>query len=176
MFPPDFEPIVEKNVLKINKLVPEAVVPKKANQSDAGLDCIALNDGTWNNAGTYIEYKIGIAIQLPEGYHVELFPRSSVSKYDLVLCNSVGLVDNGYRGEIVFRFKYVPRMKERKVQLDGDGGRTTTVHEPAPSIIYQKGDKVGQIVIRKTYDFPVIEVSELSETERGTGGFGSSGN
>lgn len=140
--------------VRIKRLMPDAVMPSKAREGDAGFDCVAITDGAWNVDRTYIEYKTGLSVQMPSGYHVELFPRSSISKYDLVLCNSIGLVDNGYRGEIVFRFKYISR-------------------ETQSPLLYKKGDKIGQIVVRKTYDFPVIEVSELSETDRGTGGFGS---
>ena len=155
------------SVLKVKKLVPEAVMPSKAKPGDAGYDVVALDDGTWSKDGTYIEYRTGLAIEPPFGHHTELFPRSSVSKYDLVLCNSIGLVDNGYRGEIVFRFKFVPR------HLSG-GGAMGYSNELEPKL-YKKGDKIGQIVIRKTIEMPVVEVDDLSTTERGTGGFGSTG-
>lgn len=151
--------------LKIKKLVPEAVLPSRANDTDAGYDCVAIDDGTWSDDQTFIEYRTGISIELPPGMHSELFPRSSVSKYDLVLANSIGLVDNGYRGEVRFRFKYVPRLV--KVGMDS--------FVVKPAIRYKKGDKIGQIVIRNTVSLPVQEVEDLSETVRGEGGFGSSG-
>ena len=141
--------------LKVKKLVPEAVIPSKAKENDTGYDVTAISDPEFND--TYVQYRTGLSIEVPEGYHTELFPRSSISKYDLVLANSVGMIDNGYRGELLFRFKLI---------------------KPSvgpPSKFYKKGDKIGQIVIRKTESLPIVEVDELSSTERGDGGFGSSG-
>lgn len=167
-----------EGTLNVKKLDPNAVLPSRAKDGDAGYDCVAISNGEYNADKTYIEYKTGLSIEVPPGYHVELFPRSSISKYDLVLANSIGLVDNGYRGELLFRFKVIQRI----VQDAGDRGSPydpsskpsrPSVFFPTP-IIYQKGDKIGQIVIRKTVSFPVKEVEQLSQTERGTGGFGSS--
>lgn len=153
----------EELVLKVKKLVPEAVLPAKAKADDAGYDVVAISDPEYTE--NYIQYKTGLSVQLPLGYHIELFPRSSISKHDLLLCNSVGLVDNGYRGEIIIRFKIV---------LNETGSN----HIPRTSpyaVVYQKGDKICQMVIKKDEDFTVEEVNELSATERGTGAFGSSG-
>ena len=163
------------SVLKVKKLVPEAVLPSQAKQGDAGYDVVALDDGTWSKDGTYIEYRTGIAIEPPFGHHTELFPRSSISKYELLLCNSIGLVDNGYRGEVVFRFKYVPAIEIHLVPAVSGHSVSTLVPMNKLPIIYKKGDKIGQIVIRKTNEMPVVEVDDLSTTERGTGGFGSTG-
>ena len=142
--------------LKVKKLVPEAVLPKKANESDAGYDLVAINDGTIT--GKYIEYNIGLSIEVPEGYHTEIYPRSSVSKYDLVLANSIGVIDHGYRGPLICRFKIITK----------DNFVNPTV--------YKKGDKIAQLLVKKTEHFEIEEVQDLSETERGEGGFGSSGN
>lgn len=140
--------------LKVKKMHQDSVLPSQANSNDAGYDLTAIDDGTWNKDRTYIEYKTGISIQPPDGYHTEIFPRSSISKTDLVLANSIGLVDQGYSGEILLRFKYIPNRAELK--------------------LYKKGDRIGQLVIRKTEKANFVEVNELSETERGDGGFGSS--
>lgn len=147
----------QENTLKVKRLVPEAVLPAKANSTDAGYDCVAIDSGTITDS--YIEYGTGIAVELPEGYHCELFPRSSISKYHLILSNGVGLVDPAYRGELKFRFKIC----------------TSPSDVATPYRLYKKGDKIGQIVIRRTYNFPVQEVDILSETVRGEGGFGSTG-
>jgi len=144
--------------IKIKRLTPESVIPKKANSEDAGYDIVAIDDGTLSDDGTYIQYKTGIAIEPPYGYHTELFPRSSISKYDLVLANSIGLVDFGYRNELLCRFKIVlPYLKNRQ------------------PILYKKGDKICQLVIRQTVDMEIEEVSELGSSERNMNGFGSSG-
>ena len=165
--------------LKVKKLVPEAVLPAKAKIGDAGYDVVAIDDGTWSDDGTYIQYRTGIAIEVPEGYHTELFPRSSITKTDLVLGNSIGLVDNGYRGEILFRFKVAQRGKQLETWSIGPDSvrlpdRNVAFHK-MDLITYKKGDKIGQIVIRKTESLEVEEVPELSSTERGSGGFGSTG-
>jgi dUTP pyrophosphatase len=153
--------------LKVKKLVPEAVLPLKANDDDAGYDLTAISDPEVKDS--YVQYRTGISIEVPKGYHTELFPRSSISKYDLVLANSVGLVDNGYRGEVLLRFKITPRV--------APDGEYVKFLDPKiwPPRLYIKGDKVAQIVIRKTITLPVVEVAELSDTARGDGGFGSSG-
>jgi dUTP pyrophosphatase len=148
--------------LKVKKLAPEATLPAKAKADDAGYDLVAIDDGTLSDDGTFLQYRTGIAIELPKGYHTELFPRSSITKTDLILANSVGVVDNGYRGEVVARFKVVPRHHG----FIGSGNFP---------IAYKKGDKIAQLVIRQTFSLEVEEVTELSSTERGTGGFGSTG-
>jgi dUTP pyrophosphatase len=96
-----------------------------------------------------------LAIELPIGYHCELFPRSSITKMDLMLKNSIGLIDNEYRGELIFRFHQFPMVN-------------------GTNSVYKKGDRIGQIVLRKTIHMPIMVVDELSDTSRGTGGFGSS--
>lgn len=159
-------------ILKIKKNHVDAVTPRSENPGDVGLDMVAINDGVWAGDGSYIEYDTGIACEVSEGFHIELFPRSSISKMDLSLANSVGLSDQGYRGTMRFRFKPTKR-----------GMRLTTTPEEISIFnfnerlnIYKKGDKIGQLVIRKS-EIPtqVIEVKELSSTERGTAGFGSTG-
>ena len=104
---------------------------------------------------TYVEYDTGLSMEIPEGHVGLLFPRSSVSKTNLVLANSVGVVDSGYRGPVKLRFK----------ELSGPpGGR------------YKTGDRVGQIIIIPIPNFEFEQVEELSNTDRGEGGFGSTGN
>lgn len=152
--------------LKVKKLNPEAILPTKAKPGDAGYDLTAIDDGTWNSDGTYIEYKTGLAIEVPDGYHTELFPRSSITKTDLILGNSIGLVDNGYRGELMLRFKVASR-GQRSGRIDQLSGGYRDVK------VYKKGDKIAQLVIRKTEELEVEEVLFLSDTERGSGGFGS---
>jgi dUTPase len=113
-----------------------------------------------------------ITVPKVNSYHVELFPRSSISKYQLTLANSIGLIDAGYTGEIRFRFKYhfapadlVPRRNEK-----GDYELVGSVN---PSAIYGKGDAIGQLVARKTIPVEIRLVDELPTSERAAGGFGS---
>lgn len=141
-------------MLKINvkKLVPEAVIPSYAKPGDAGMDLVATSIGIdeYNNT----VYGTGIAIEIPEGYVGLIFPRSSNAKTDLYLTNHVGVIDSGYRGEIMFKFRST---------------RTTFPKE------YKVGDRVGQIIILPYPQVAFIETDELSSTERGEGGFGSTG-
>ena len=154
--------------LKIKKLHEDAVLPIAANPGDAGLDLVSVSDGVMkaaegdNPLWYYVEYKTGLAIQLPEGHVGLLFPRSSISKYALSLCNSVGVLDESYRGEISLRFR-----------LDAGTVKESEESKKIPSI-YKKGDKIGQLVV---IPYPKMEpefVDSLDETVRGVGGFGSS--
>jgi len=142
--------------IKVKKLHPDAVLPQNAHEGDAGYDLAAIDDGKMDDEGRYIEYDTGLAIQPPQGFHTCIYPRSSISKYDLSLANSVGIVDGGYRNSLKLRFF-------RCVGLD------------YPEKIYKKGDKIGQLVIVKTENMPFEWADELDETERGHGGFGSTG-
>lgn len=141
--------------VKIKKLDPNAVIPSKAHVDDAGFDLTA----TSKSAGLgYIEYGTGIAIEIPKGHTGLLFPRSSVSKKDLSLCNSVGVIDAGFFGEIKLRFK------PSRLKMD------LRVRD------YEVGDRIGQLIILPLPEVTLTEVDELGDSERGDGSFGSSGN
>lgn len=143
--------------VKIKKLHPDAVIPSYSKDGDAGMDLTAVSV-TGDEKGNII-YNTGIAIEIPKGYVGLIFPRSSISNYRLGLTNSVGVIDSGYRGELIFKFKPVlstPFAEELKT-------------------IYDVKERVGQIIILPYPQIEFEEVEELSETERGTGGYGSSG-
>jgi dUTP pyrophosphatase len=95
----------------------------------------------------------GIAIEIPEGYYGMIVPRSSISKTGLILSNSCGTIDCGYVGPITFKFLIINNSQTQ----------------------YESGDRIGQIIIRKLEDVEFIEVDELGDSERGAGGFGSTG-
>lgn len=137
--------------VKIKKLVLWAETPTYAKNGDAGLDITSI---TVDETSKYIEYGTGLSFEIPEGYVGLLFPRSSISKYDLNLANSVGVLDSGYRGEVKFRFKKTNQTSSAKY--------------------YEVGDKIGQIIIVPYPQIKFIE-DELSETDRNIGGFGSTG-
>jgi dUTP pyrophosphatase len=110
---------------------------------------------------------MGIALEIPEGFVGLVFPRSSIRKTGLQLSNSVGVIDSGYRGELQATFN----------KLFGGEGMydEMKVNQMQPNDYYKVGDRVAQIMI---IPFPPIEfeqVTQLSETERGDGGFGSTG-
>lgn len=168
--------------VKFKKLSDKAVMPTKAHPTDTGFDMVAT---AINHTEDYIEYKTDIAIQLPKGYCALLFPRSSNSKKDLLLANSVGLVDEGYIGEIRFRFKRIlmPVMQEvMMVPPTGDILKDAQNTRKIPGLayrddfIYKVGDKIGQLVIMPIPEITLVETDELTETDRGDTGFGASGN
>ena len=147
--------------VKIKKLDERAVVPSYAKKGDAGLDFTAVNISK-DNVGN-ITYHTGLAIEIPEGYVGLLFPRSSISKKQQFLTNSVGVIDSGYRGEIMAKFKPVMGSYESILDL-------------FESNEYQVGDKIVQLIILPYPQIEFEEVEELSSSERGHGGFGSTRN
>lgn len=143
--------------VKFKKLVKEAVTPKYAKPGDAAMDLTAISK-SYDEYGNIV-YGTGLAFEIPEGFFMHLVPRSSNSKTDLVLTNHAGIADSGYRGEIFFKY--------RKYKL--------AEHFGNPNGEYEIRDRIGQIMILP-YPFVALhEVEELSDSERGTGGYGSTG-
>ena len=147
--------------VKIKKLNEGAKVPSYSKEGDAGLDFTAVEISR-DNVGN-ITYHTGLAIEIPEGYVGLLFPRSSVSKKQQFLTNGVGVIDSSYRGEIMAKFKPVM-------------GSYETILELFESNEYEIGDRVVQLLIIPYPQIELEEVEELSDTERGHGRFGSTGN
>lgn len=138
--------------VKIKLLAQDAVIPKYAKEGDAGMDLTATS--SWYDDDGNICYGTGIAMEIPQGYVGLVFPRSSNSKKDLILSNSAGVIDSGYRGEITFKFKIIERHFPNK---------------------YNIGERIGQIIIMPYPTINFVEVDELSKTVRGESGYGSSG-
>lgn len=139
--------------IQFKKLVPEAQKPKFGKPGDAGADLVATSVKLNTNQ---VIYGTGIAVEIPEGMVGLVFPRSSIRNYDLAMSNSVGVIDSGYRGEIMVTFN---------------------VKNPSePQEIYTEGDRIAQLVIVPVPLIQYTEVEELSETQRGTDGHGSTGN
>lgn len=151
---------MEVNV-KIKKLNKDAVIPSYANATDAGADLTAISKDYDNNGN--VVYGTGLAFEIPFGFVGYIFPRSSNSKKDLILSNSVGVIDSGYRGEVMFKFKPSDYFAINRDNVYEDGS------------IYSIGDRIGQLIIMPIPKIEFIEVDELSQTDRGEGGFGSSG-
>jgi dUTP pyrophosphatase len=139
--------------VKIKKLSPDAIIPTYAKEGDAGMDLTALTVENDVN-GFYTEYGTGLAMEIPEGHAGFIFPRSSASKTSQIQANCVGVIDSGYRGEI-------------KVRLKNLGN---------PQKLYVAGDRVAQIIIMPVPEVKFFQTDQLSETVRGDGGFGSTGN
>lgn len=139
-------------VVKFKKLHLDAIAPSRAHSTDAGFDMVATSVEE-DVAHNCVSYGTGIATEIPEGYVGLLFPRSSVYKQDLQLSNSVGIIDAGYRGEIMFKFR----------------------HTFPNNYKYKVGERIGQLIIIPIPETEFVEVEELSDSDRGTGGYGSSG-
>jgi dUTP pyrophosphatase len=148
------EPKYEPNnlIVKVKKLSPNAVVPSYSKFGDAGMDLTITSE--ISNTTFDVSYGFGIAMEIPDGYVGLVFPRSSVRNQDLLLTNCVGVIDSGYRGEIQATFKKTNRLDSLK---------------------YNVGDRGAQIIILPYPQVTMVESNELSDTERGAGGFGSTG-
>ena len=176
-------------VLKNDTYQSADTLPKKATDRATGFDVIVTSDpeivGEQYDNGTYkrvdyIQYKTNLKLAVQKDrvfssfgytdldYDILAFPRSSVSKYNLVLANSVGLIDADYRGEVLLRFKYIWQPEDYKIRTDNllEGNVNTTK-------LYNKGDKVCQLKITKVENIEFILVDKLDSTDRGEGGFGS---
>lgn len=150
----------------INKEIPTAPL-QYAKNGDAGIDLTATSKN-YDEHGNVV-YGTNRAFEIPQGYVGLLFPRSSNSKQDLLLSNSVGVLDSGYRGEVLFKFKPSYRYdtdKHGNYNFDG-------VYWDGES--YKIGDRIGQLIIMPYPTIEFEESEELSETERGIGSYGSTG-
>lgn len=141
----------ELNV-NIKKLNENAVIPKYAKEGDAGLDFVATK--VISETDNQISYGTDIAVEIPENYVGLVYPRSSIRNKELSLSNSVGVIDSGYRGELQATFNKTAGEASEK---------------------YSVGDKIFQMIIIPYPVVKFIEVEELTSTERGEGGFGSTG-
>jgi dUTP pyrophosphatase len=140
--------------LKVRRLEPRARLPTRAYPGDAGLDLYALEDGTLD-PGQRASIRTGIAVEIPGGEAGLVLPRSGLAaRHGIALVNAPGLIDSGYRGEIVV------------LLLNTD---------PSARFELAAGDRIAQLVLVKVQTPGVIEVDELAASERGAGGFGSSG-
>lgn len=177
---------MKQKTMKVNikKLHPDAVVPSYAQSTDCGLDLTAVSK-TFDEYGNVV-YGFGLAFEIPEGYAGFIFPRSSNYKSGLLLTNCVGIVDSGYRGEVTAKFASRtklsrPTMFWEKLKLlfgsnpEGRNMAVTTNEVWNNGINYNIGDRVAQMVILPYPKVEFVEVDELSDTERGTGGYGSTG-
>ena len=136
--------------IKVMKLDAGAKIPKYAKKGDAGMDLYAVSE-SFDDHGNYV-YGTGLAMEIPEGYVGLIFPRSSISKTAHSLRNAVGVIDSGYRGEIMMKYDI------------------NTINSP----VYEVGDRIAQIIIEKCYYPAWIEQETLTEQGR-NGGFGSTG-
>ena len=146
--------------VKIKKLHEDAVIPTYAHDTDAGLDLVATSYEYKEDIDCHV-YGTGLAVEIPEGYVGLIYPRSSNRKTDAYMCNHVGVIDSGYLGEVMISFK----LRDRNI-------------ESIPQIFkpYEVGNKIAQLIIIPYPKVHFVEVNELSDSDRGEQGHGSSGN
>jgi dUTP pyrophosphatase len=171
----------------IKKLHKDAVIPSYAHETDCGMDLTAVSKTT-DEYGNVV-YGFGLAFEIPEGYAGFIFPRSSNYRSGLLLTNCVGIVDSGYRGEVMAKFasRYVIARPQRlvdKIKMLFETKKSfkkTTFYDIYTTMYwdgrvnYNVGDRVAQMVILPYPKVTFVEKEELSETDRGEGGYGSTG-
>ena len=140
--------------LRVRRLDARAQLPTRAYPGDAGLDLYALEDGMLD-AGERASVRTGVAVEIPEGETGLVLPRSGLAaRHGIALANAPGLIDAGYRGELLVLL----------LNTDRDA-----------AFMIAAGDRIAQLVLVKVQTPEVVEVEELAVSERGAGGFGSSG-
>lgn len=149
---------MEQVNIKIKKLDERAVIPTYAHDGDMGMDITAISVDYDDKLDCYV-YHTGLAFAVPQGYGMLLFPRSSNRKTNCYMANHVGILDSGYRGELLICYK--------------DRDEMNMINEyNAP---YKPGDRIAQLVVVPYPKVVFIETDVLNETERGDGGHGSTG-
>lgn len=141
--------------IKIKCHYPGMNLPEKAHANDSGLDLTLMQ--VEEKRDNIFFFDTGISIEPPAGYYTELYPRSSIYKSDFIMTNSVGIIDEGYRGILYMPMRYV-----------GSGD----AKQAAKNLL---GQRVGQLILKKLEPFSIEIVDSLTNSERGGKGFGSSG-
>lgn len=140
--------------IKFKRLTENAIAPVKAHATDAGFDltCSSITTEINERGQLIIVYHTGLAFEIPEGYFGALVPRSSIANKTLTLTNCIGVIDAGYRGEVMAKMK------------------ATTDVIPA---VYKEGERFAQLLILPVPEVQFEESTELSEGDRGENGYGS---
>ena len=171
-----------KDQFIIDTVDPLDSLTENTYEGDIGLDIRAASDplivghnlreNEWKHID-YIEYDTNVKISMrqsfTEQYGTFLFPRSSISRHHLSLCNSVGVIDHGYRDTVKVRFNYLAQPSDYIIF------EKWLILRPDMARIYKRGDKIAQLVFLKTGHPSINKVEVLENSERGVNGFGSSG-
>jgi dUTP pyrophosphatase len=165
---------------KVKKISDKAVLPTRAHETDSGWDLTVT--GIDKIKGDTIFFKTGLQVKPPSGHYFEIHIRSSCSELPIMLANSVGIIDEGYRNELIVAIRVLHQnigLDEKGVQYPSGmvkmlDARPISIKEVSELILAKK-PKIAQLILRKRIDTFFSEVSELDTTERGDGGFGSTG-
>lgn len=156
--------------VKVKKLHPDAVLPKYAHHgTDMGAD-LTVVDYKYDAEKDRFIYHTGLAFEIPKGFGMLIVPRSSNTKTECYLPNSVGVIDSGYRGEVMFIYKLRTRREDLFPGVDPKLAALEMENEFSP---YKIGDRLGQAIILPYPIIDYIESETLEDSERGTNGFGS---
>ena len=142
--------------VKIKKLNENAVIPTYSKDGDAGMDLVATSK-YYDDDGNIV-YGTGLAFEIPKGYVGLIFPRSSNAKQQLLLSNSVGVIDSGYRGEVMLKFKSSASSFSLKTLIKlifNSDAKITVINNF--TISYYVGERVGQMII---LPYPQIKLEE----------------
>lgn len=172
--------------VKVKLLNDSAVMPTRAYEGDAGWDLTAASVEYDAERDAYV-YGTGIAVEIPAGYVGLIFPRSSNRNTECYMTNHVGVIDSGYRGEIMATFKprtnkglldklveVIESINSVLYRVGLNANQLAHLHSK-PAQPYAVGDRIGQLVIVKYLESAVVQSDELSASERDTNGHGSSG-
>lgn len=153
---------------------PDAKLPSYAHDRDAGMDVYAVEDVVLQPC-TATLVSTGLVADIPAGYEIQVRPRSGLAlKNNVTVWNSPGTIDENYRGTIGVIMMYVPQMSDVGLSIRTDN-QTNDGEVFAPTYKIEKGDRIAQFVVAPVTRCEPIEVSEVSDSERGKGGFGSTG-
>lgn len=161
--------------LQIKKVRKDAIMPTQAHSGDM-VDVYAAEDVVVNSFESTI-IPLGIAMNIPDGYRVKMFSRSSLSlKKKLIVSNSVGIIDTGYKNEIGLICHSLPK-KDKSYIIKKEEGDSFIINDLTNNPIeIHKGDKIAQFQLEKIEEFELEEVEELDMSNDRGGGYGSTGN
>lgn len=156
--------------IKIKKLAENAVVPKYSCDGDACFDLVATSINV-DYEKNIVTFGTGISMQIPKGYAGKIYPRSSIYKTSHWMRNCVGIIDSGYRGEIFIKMSFGLKVEQSKKTKDQLGYCSMVKMIDS----YKIGDRVAQMMIVENPRVTFTLVDSLEKSERGEGGFGSTG-
>jgi len=163
---------------KIKRISEKAEIPTKGHPSDSGWDLTVI--GVDKIKGDTIFFKTGLQVRPPAGHYFEIYPRSSIAPLPLMLANSVGIIDENFSGELIVAIRVLhsemglsnERTSFPSGMINALDARPSSITEVA-NLILGKKPKIAQMILRKRLDTTFEEVENLEETDRGSGGFGS---
>jgi dUTP pyrophosphatase len=145
-------------ILKIKK-ERDGILPTKAHEQDVGMDLTVISFE--KKSKRLFLYNTHIKVEPPEGYYVEIVPRSSICFSDFILANSIGIIDPGYRGDLKLPLRYIGELTDEQA-----------IEDQAKTLI---NTRVAQMILRQIHPCMIVEVESLSEAQRNEKGFGSTG-